>query len=107
MGAALTAHVMGWLQATAKCRPFRAAEDQAALLIIQLHAAHTSRLAIGHTGNRAGNGGRGATGAASWPALRRGDREVHGRDYTCGPVAGRAGAGADGRAVQRIDDSCR
>nr|GEU28127.1 hypothetical protein [Tanacetum cinerariifolium] len=96
IGAAVAAHLQRRLQAAAKRRALGAAEDQAALVVAQLHAAHAGRLAMGHTGNRTGDRRRGAAGAAVRAAAERGGGTHRGRILPClrapAPVvAGRSG----------------
>jgi len=52
------------LQATAECGSFRLTKNLAHVLLIELHAAHASRLAIWHARNRAVNRRGDATRAA-------------------------------------------
>lgn len=65
------AHFFRRLQAAAKCRTRRLAEQLAAQQFIQLDAWHTGRLAIGHARNGAGDGRRRAAGAALGTAIHR------------------------------------
>lgn len=62
--ARVAAHILGRLQAAAECWPFGLAENAAALVVIELYAAHAGRFAIRHTRYRAGNRGRDAARAA-------------------------------------------
>jgi len=50
--AIIAAHVDRRLQASAYCWTSRITEQLAAIKFIQLHAAHTGRLPVGHAGNR-------------------------------------------------------
>lgn len=73
------AHFLRWLQAAAERRPFGPAEDLAPVIVRQLYASHPRRFSVGHTGYRAGNGRRRATGAAIRAAIYcgRGGAGIH------------------------------
>lgn len=59
------AHVLARLQGAAYRRTFRAPEQPASVVFIELDAADSRRLALGHARNRAGDGGRDAACGAS------------------------------------------
>nr|CUV14232.1 protein of unknown function [Ralstonia solanacearum] len=63
------AHVGLGPEARTDRRPLRPAEDAAPVIGIELYAARACRLAARHAGNRAGDGGCDATGAASRSAI--------------------------------------
>lgn len=88
------AHFDRRLQPAAKRRSFRLAKNAAQVVVRQLHAAHTGRLAIWHARNRAGDRRRGAAGAAAATAGELRSGKSHGQ-------SGRLPRGAR-RAVQYI-----
>ena len=75
-------HFLRGLQANAEGGAVGVAENLAAFIFPQLYAAHTSGFAVGHTGDRAGDGGSDAAGAAAVTACGHGESGIG-----CGSVA--------------------
>ena len=72
--ARVAAHLARRRQAAADARPFGVPENAAAVVLVQLHAAHAGRLAVRHAGNRGrdrrGDAARAAAGAAGNGGIR-------------------------------------
>src|SRR5690606_36399052 len=67
----LAAHLGARLQRDADARPLRRAEQAAAFVLVELHAAYAGGFAVRHARDWAGNRRRRATRAASFAAVLR------------------------------------